>query len=149
MSAADYEFTSDWWLGADPGLVYDVLADPIGYPLWWPSVRKVEQIGPGSARMLCRSTLPYTLAIVTTADVVDPQRRVLKARLTGDLVGWSSWQICAAPDGTRALFGQQVRLTGRLGWVSTSLRPVFNWNHERMMAVGHRGLSGWLARASH
>lgn len=148
MSAADYRFSSDWGLRADPSLVYDVLADPMRYPLWWPSVRRVEQIDQRSARMVCRSTLPYTLAILTTAEVVDPHAGLLTARLAGALEGWSSWQISATAGGTLATFTEQVRVTGMLARVSPLLRPVFGWNHAQMMAAGYRGLSRWLARAT-
>ena len=73
------------------------------YPLWWPEVRSVRQLGDETYELVCRSTLPYDLRFTTKQAVRDPGARVLEATMSGDLEGFSRWTISVHPTGTEAV----------------------------------------------
>lgn len=140
-----YVFRSIWRIDADPDRVYAALADVPAYPQWWPEVRETEQLSDTAGRVRCRSLLPYDLTMVLTREVEDPAARVLRARLSGDLNGVSTWTVSADGDGSVAVFDEDVsvgkaavRAAGRLA------RPVLKFNHDRMMRSGERGLRAHL-----
>ncbi len=89
----------------------DVVVDLERYPEWWPQVRAVASLGPDEARVLCRSSLPYTLDLVLRA--VTRELPVLEVEVGGDLNGWVRWRLTEVPEGTRMDFEQQV--VGRRG----------------------------------
>jgi hypothetical protein len=74
-----------------------------------------------------------------TREVEDASARVLRARLEGDLVGWSEWQVAADRDGTLVHFREKVEL-GRPGWDGRAMvvRSIVSANHWFMT----RGASG-------
>jgi hypothetical protein len=104
----------------------------------------VASLGPDDARVLCRSTLPYTLDLVLTA--VRRETRVLETAISGDLEGWVRWTLEPDRAGTRLGWEQQVAVIGRLAWASYVARPLLTWNHRRMMAGGVAGLRREVAR---
>lgn len=146
MTAHRFRFHSDWVVDADPRTTYDVLADLAAYPLWWPQVRSVTESAPGVAETVCRSALPYELALTMRATTQDPDRGVLEADLSGDLVGWSRWQLVGDGPRTRLVYDQEVELTKpvlrRLGRV---LRAPLRANHTWMMRGARLGLQRYLA----
>lgn len=92
-----------------------------------------------------RSALPYDLHLLLT------RRRdtetVLEAGIEGDLRGFARFRLRPDGDGsTRLLFEQEVEarkpLMRRLAPIA---RPLFRWNHARMMRSGRRGLAALVA----
>ncbi|MDQ2748395.1 MAG: SRPBCC family protein [Actinomycetota bacterium] len=148
MAADHYVFRSTWRIEADPDRVYAALADVAGYPTWWPQVHEATQLDDVSGELRCRSLLPYDLVFVIHSEVEDAERRILRARLDGDLAGTSQWEITAdGTGGTRAVFDEDVvvgkaliRLAGPVA------RPALRYNHDRMMRAGERGLRRHLSR---
>lgn len=135
---ASYSFAASW---VTPAPVEDVAAtvtDLEHYPEWWPQVRAVAKLGPDTARVLCRSALPYTLDLVL--DAVSRQAPVLEVAVRGDLDGWVRWTLTSVDGGTRTDFTQEVEVRGALGAASLLARPLLRWNHHRMMAGCERGL---------
>lgn len=138
---ADFAFRESWQLAAPVAAVHDVLLDLQHYPEWWPQVVAVASLGPEDARVLCRSTLPYTLDLVLHAVSRSPER--LEVGVAGDLRGSVCFTLTRTAAGTRIDYAQEVCAAGWLGAVSLLARPVLRWNHDRMM----RGcLSGLRAR---
>lgn len=153
----EFRFRSRWRLPAAPDTVYAVLADVEGYPRWWPQIRSARALGDGAGELTCRSLLPYDLTFAMRRELEDPIRRVLRARLDGDLIGISQWTVdedgsaeasiatfdeevdvaAAARPGSR---GGLVRAAGRLA------RPALRYNHDHMMRSGERGLRQHLSR---
>src|SRR6476619_3999535 len=127
-----YEFRETWEVAAPVDAVRDLLVDLERYPEWWPQVVAVASLGPDDARVLCRSTLPYTLDLVLHA--VSREAPRLEVEVAGDLTG------------TGLDFAQDVTVQGRLlGWASYVGRPLLAWNHDRMMAGCLAGLRRQLA----
>lgn len=147
-----FVFRDRWLIDAPPGAVFVTLADPDEYPTWWPNIVAAQRIDDGSGMLACRSVLPYTLRMRVTREVVDPERGQLRARLDGDLVGWSSWTVAAVPRSgalrTWAEFRQEVTAPGVPGGNYAILRPVLDANHRVMMWRGRRGLARHLSAVS-
>jgi hypothetical protein len=145
-SSHRYVFRATWRLAAPVDDVYAVLADPESYPAWWPQVRSVVRIGSDAGVMRVRSLLPYDLVVSGTRELEDPIRRVLRARLEGDISGWSGWAISATGAGTVAVFDEDVVVhKPLLRALSHVVRPALTWNHALMMRSGERHLRRYLA----
>ncbi len=151
--AAAFVFDATWTIAAPAQAVYEVLAAPDDYPRWWPQIRWARRIDADSGELSARSRLPYSLRMTVRREVEDPGTLTLRAALTGDLVGFSRWQVRPAaggtgPDGrpsTTATFRQEVDVTGAALRIAASLAPaVLRWNHSAMMAAGEQGLRRYL-----
>jgi len=135
---ASYSFTESWLTPAPVAAVADTVLDLERYPEWWPQVRAVAKLGPDTARVLCRSALPYTLDLVL--DAVSREAPVLEVAVSGDLDGWVRWTLSPVDGGTRTDFAQEVVVTGALAASSYVARPLLTWNHHRMMRGCEHGL---------
>jgi uncharacterized protein YndB with AHSA1/START domain len=142
-----YRFLTVWDIPAPPGRVYDVLADPRSYPVWWPEIREVRQLDARTGRMRFRSLLPYELAVVAHEVRQDPAAGVLEARLTGDLEGTTRWTVTSRGDGGAvAVFAEDVEVYRPLmRRLALPGRPAFRVNHALMMKNGRKGLTHYLA----
>jgi hypothetical protein len=138
-----YRFCETWSVPAPPEAIRDVLLDLERYPQWWPQVVAVASLGPDDARVLCRSTLPYTLDLVLHA--VSRELPAVEVAVDGHLRGWVRWTLTSAPEGTTMLLEQEVTLQGPLAPLAVLARPLLRWNHARMMAGGRAGLIRRLA----
>lgn len=148
MGQRRFTFAETWRVDAPPSAVHGVLLDLEHYPDWWPQVVAVAKVDDDHARVLCRSTLPYTLDLWLTATHREPTR--LETRLDGDLTGWVRWRLAPDTDGrgTRLDFEQQVVTTARfLGLAAYVVQPLLRWNHHRMMAGCLAGLRERLAQS--
>jgi len=141
-----FSFDEQWWLPAPPEAVRDVLVDLEHYPEWWPQIVAVASLGPDDARVLCRSTLPYTLDLVMHA--VSRELPLLEVELAGHLRGWVRWRLAPVDGGTRLDLTQEVTVHGPVAPFAAVLRPLASWNHRRMMAGGLAGLRRRLAQAA-
>lgn len=140
MTATEHRFHESWHVDAAPNEVAAVLDDLANYPTWWPEVVAVAALGDDSARVLCRSRLPYVLDLVLTARTRSTER--LQVEVEGDLVGWVRFDLSEERGGTRLDLHQEVRTYGWLGLASRAFRPVLHWNHHEMMRGCREGLAG-------
>jgi hypothetical protein len=146
VGGSRYKFRSTWHVNASPEDVYAVLERVSDYPLWWPQVRRVRPLDNDTYELVCRSVLPYELRFTTEQAVRDPVQRVLEARMSGDLEGFSRWTLSGDSDETTATFDEQVVATKPLlRRLELVARPAFTANHSRMMRDGERGLRTYLA----
>ena len=145
---ARFSFQDLWHVAAPARAVFEILADPDHYPVWWPNILAVQRIDRQSGTLVCRSVLPYTLRITVRQQVVDPARGLLRAGLTGDLAGWSSWEVKTLPRSgapqSMVRFRQEVTAPGVPGGGSRILAPLLDANHRAMMRRGLRGLTKHL-----
>lgn len=145
MSAARrFRFTDRWTVSAPAERVRDVVIDLEYYPVWWPQVRAVASLGPDDARLLIRSTLPYTLDLVLHA--VSRELPELRVELDGDLRGWARWRLHPESGGTGMDFAQEVELMRLPTLAARAARPLLRWNHARMMAGCRAGLARRLGQ---
>jgi hypothetical protein len=141
-----FRFQTNWRLASAPSRVYNTLADVERYPQWWPQVKVARQLDEDSGELICRSMLPVSLRLIARRDIEDADSLRLRATLSGDLIGWSSWQIEPDGKGSIATFTEEVSTTGALKAAARFARPVLEWNHAAMMRGGERGLRTYLAR---
>ncbi|RAG82962.1 polyketide cyclase [Streptacidiphilus pinicola] len=141
-----YRFSTRWELPAAYQRVFEVLADPLVYPRWWPQILEVQQLTDDSGRMRFRSLLPYELQVTAFAARHDPDAGVLEARLTGDLAGVTRWTVSRDGGGrTVAVFDEDVEVHKPLmRLLALPGRPAFRANHAWMMRAGRAGLARHL-----
>jgi hypothetical protein len=145
-SSAEYVFRSEWRIAAGPDEVYAALQDVSTYPSWWPQVVGARWLDDDSGEVRCRSLLPYELCFVVHREIEDPDERVLRARLVGDLAGTSQWTVAPSGKGSLAVFDEEVDVHKRLvRVVGRFARPALRFNHDLMMRAGEKGLCKHLA----
>ncbi|MEP9361812.1 SRPBCC family protein [Nocardioides sp. CN2-186] len=138
-----FAFRDSWVVPGAVAAVHDLLVDLEHYPDWWPQVLAVASLGPDDARVLCRSTLPYSLDLVLHA--VDRSLGRLEVAVSGDLSGTVRFELSEDPGGTRLDFWQEVSVDGLLGAASYVAGPLLRWNHDRMMQGCVSGLRSALS----
>ena len=148
---AAYDFLTSWCIGAPIERVFSVLNDTAAYPEWWKGVASVEVLESGDAnglgqlaRLSWRSSLPYTLSFDSRVTRVEPPY-LIEGTASGELEGVGAWHLFSGREGTAVLYSWRVRTTRR--WMNVSgplARPAFNWNHDRVMRQGGRGLADRL-----
>jgi carbon monoxide dehydrogenase subunit G len=146
VALTHYEFHSVWHVAAPPAVVFDVLIDLESYPAWWPEVKAVRHLGQRRYETICKATLPYRLTFKTTQGHYDFDLHVVEGLLSGDLNGFSRWQVFSDNGGSRLVYDQEV-MTGKplLNRLAPVARPVFRANHTLMMRHGESGLRTYLA----
>src|SRR5436190_235827 len=154
-TAADYHFVTRWRLDGTCGEIADILGDPLGLEVWWPSVYlKVEEIEPARSesgvgrrvRLLTKGWLPYTLRWdLVVLDSRYPHGLTIGA--TGDFEGTGVWTF--RQDGAMVDITYDWRIRAAkplLRNLSFLLRPLFENNHRWAMAQGEESLALELAR---
>lgn len=136
-----YRFDSTWRVRAEPEAVWDLLHDLEAWPRWWREIHESERVDEDTAEVRVRSVLPYDLHLRLTRERDDAQARVLEARIERDLEGWARFTLRRAPAGTLLRYEQAVVVRKPLmRALAPVVRPLFVWNHSRMMRSGERGL---------
>jgi uncharacterized protein YndB with AHSA1/START domain len=146
-SSSHFDLVSHWRLRAPVEHVWAALANPAGWPAWWPYVQQVQTLrdggadGVGSVRRIDWSTrLPYRLVVeVEAIESVRHQR--LRGRSRGQLDGEGLWLLRADDGFTDVTYVWRVRLVKRwMRWLAPLLAPLFRWNHDGVMRAGEAGL---------
>jgi len=132
--------------------VWAAIEDAETWPQWWPYVADVTLLVPGGARGLgsvrrlrWRTALPYTLSF--DARVVSLEAPfALDAQASGDLDGVGRWRLSRAGAFTLVRYHWEVSATRPwMRRMTPWVRPLFEWNHERVMRAGEHGLARRLA----
>jgi uncharacterized protein YndB with AHSA1/START domain len=149
---ADYNFLTTWLLESPREPVWDVLHDQAAWPQWWRGVEVAEEVSrpPGGedvgtvSRTVWRSLLPYRVEFeVLTTRVERPT--LLEGRAKGDLVGTGRWRLYEQEGITAVLYEWNVATTRPwMNRLAPLLRPVFEWNHDWVMARGGEGIAARL-----
>jgi hypothetical protein len=136
-----YRFENHWRLPQERSRLFEVLADVGSYPTWWPQVRAVARVDDETAHVVARSLLPYSLDLVLTRAVEDPDAGILEVRIGGQLDGWSRWTLRETGAHTAVRYEQEVVTPGALMRTASHVaRPALVANHAWMMRGGRRGL---------
>jgi uncharacterized protein YndB with AHSA1/START domain len=152
MTATELHLVTEWALAAPPAAVWDALTHPEDWPTWWRAVERVELIEAGDAsglgayrRFTWRTALPYRLRFSMRVTRIEPMS-VLEGWADGELSGVGRWTLTAHGDKTHVLYDWFVKLNSPwMRALAPLLRPVFAWNHDRVMAWGYEGLARKLA----
>lgn len=147
----EYAFRTRWRLAASREDVFAVLHDSERWPEWWRGLERVVKLeggdgeGRGSlGRYTWRSLLRYRLEFDMRITRVDRPHR-MEGRASGDLDGTGSWRLYDDGTGTAVVFDWRVRTTRPwMNLLAPLGRPVFRWNHDRIMRRGGHGLARHL-----
>jgi hypothetical protein len=86
----------------------------------------------------------YTLGFETVTRVRTPPR-LLEAEAVGELEGRGSWRLEPLERGTRVRYYWAVKTNKAwMNWLAPIARPVFDWNHDRIMSAGGRSIAARL-----
>ena len=145
---AEYAFLTAWRIAASREAIFEVLHASERCPEWWDGVESVEKLEDGDAdgrgslgRYTWRSALRYRLEFeMRITNVERPSR--MDGAAVGELTGTGVWRLYEDGGGTAVLFEWRVHT---MRWWMNALapiaRPVFRWNHDRLMRAGGRGLA--------
>jgi uncharacterized protein YndB with AHSA1/START domain len=148
---ADYRFLTTWLLDSPREPVFDAIYDQASWPGWWRGVEEASEIRPGEedgvgtvARMVWKSLLPYRVEFeVTTTHVERPH--LLQADAVGELTGVGRWRLFEYEGATAVLYEWNVATTRAwMNLLAPVARPVFEWNHDWVMARGGEGIANLL-----
>ncbi len=146
--AARYEFLTTWLLRAPRTEVWDALQDPLAWPDWWRGVESVEELDGGDGervgshyRVRWRSLVPYPVEFEFEVDRIE-RPLLMAGRATGELTGTGTWRLYEQDGVTAVTYDWRVATTKPwMNLVAPLARPVFEWNHDWVMAHGGEGLA--------
>ena len=148
---ANYEFLTTWVLDAPREDVWDALWESECWPEWWRGVVEATEIDPGTpcgigrrGRYAWRSRIPYPVRFEVVSTVVE-RPHALAGEASGELEGTGRWSLLEDDGNTVVIYDWRVRTTKRwMNLVSPIARPIFKWNHDRVMRWGGEGLARHL-----
>ena len=149
---ANYSFLTTWLLDSPREPVFEAIYDQARWPQWWRGVEEAEELRPGDgddgvgtvARMVWKSLLPYRVGFeVTTTRVERPH--LMEGDAVGELTGTGRWRLYEQEGVTAVLYEWNVATTKAwMNLVAPVARPVFEWNHDWVMARGGEGIARLL-----
>lgn len=143
-----YEFVTHWSIPAPLERVWDELMSPEEWPGWWWGVKQVTLLEPGVdklgtgavRRYVWRSRLPYRLAFTMQTTKIEPCR-LIEGVASGELEGFGRWTLSHEAGQTDVRYDWQVVANKWwMKWLAPVARPLFEWNHDVVMAWGREGL---------
>jgi polyketide cyclase/dehydrase/lipid transport protein len=146
-----YSFVSIWKVEAPIERVWAAIKETKEWPSWWKYVAKVVELKKGEAnglgsvsRYTWSSPLPYRLTFITrVVEVQEPHMIVGLAN--GELSGTGRWQLSQEGAVTTVQYNWDVSTNKRiLNLLAPIARPIFSWNHHKVMEAGGEGLARLL-----
>jgi hypothetical protein len=144
-----FYLTTIWLIPAPVKTVWSCLVDTETWPAWWKYVVAVEQTAEGDSsginnirQYYWRTCLPYSLMLNLRVTQIQPYHLIC-VEVTGDLQGDGSCQLTSigSTNQTEVEFKWHVQTCKPwMNWCTTLTRPVFAWNHARVMKLGEQGL---------
>jgi uncharacterized protein YndB with AHSA1/START domain len=148
-----FDLITKWQFDQPIARVWKLLHEVRHWPEWWPAVLLVEEIEAGDEagvgavnRFVWKTALPYRIAFKMRVARVEPMR-LIEAWSVGDLDGRGLWNLHEAAGATHVRYRWTVEV--KKPWMQALapvLRPVFAWNHDRVMEQGRVGLERALSR---
>ena len=147
MSAQDFHLVTEWRLNAPLARVWDILLRTEDLPSWWRAVKSVQILEPGDAhgigavrRMTWRTALPYSLSFDMRTTKVEPMS-LIEGEAFGELEGLGRWTLREDDGVTHVRYDWIVRVSKPwMRLMAPLLRPVFAWNHQKVMTWGLEGI---------
>jgi uncharacterized protein YndB with AHSA1/START domain len=148
---ASYSFLTTWLLESPREPVWEAIYDQASWPQWWRGVEEASEVRPGDdggvgtvARMVWKSLLPYRVEFeVTTTRIERPF--LLEADAVGELSGVGRWRLYEQGGVTAVLYEWNVATSKAwMNLLAPVARPVFEWNHDWVMACGGEGIARLL-----
>lgn len=145
----EFSLTTIWQIPASIESVWSCLIHTEAWPSWWKYVIAVDEISAGDPTGLnnvrhyvWRTALPYRLAI--DLRVTELQScNLVAVEVCGDLRGKGVCQFSShtASAETEVRFHWHVHTCKPwMNWFGDLIRPIFIWNHGKVMKSGEEGL---------
>lgn len=149
--AARYSFLTTWLLRSPREPVFEAIYDEADWPRWWRGVEVAEELRAGDelgvgtvSRMVWRGPLPYRVEFEVTATRIE-RPSLMEGEAVGDLEGTGRWRLFEQDGVTAVIYEWDVSTTRPwMNRLAPILRPVFEWNHDRVMRRGGEGLAARL-----
>lgn len=149
-----FSLTTTWLIPAPIEAVWSCLIDTETWPTWWKYVEAVEETTSGEASGLnnirkyhWRTCLPYYLILDLRVTCIQP-KYLVSVEVSGDLRGDGCCRLSFQPgkSQTQVVFYWNVQTCKPwMNWFPRLTRPIFIWNHERVMKQGEQDLIRHLA----
>jgi len=152
---SEYNFTTQWYFNHPVERVWEEIRLMDHWPEWWKYVRHVEKIRDGSKdeigsvrRIQWSTALPYKITFDSELIALDYPRR-MEGKAFGDLTGTGVWTFEPNAKGTHVRYDWKVKITKKwMNALEPILKPVYKWNHDKVMKSGYEGLVQRLALQS-
>jgi uncharacterized protein YndB with AHSA1/START domain len=146
-----YKFVTIWKLDAPIECVWEAIHNTSEWPRWWKYVRQVHETEPGGENGVgslraytWSSALPYKLSFEMRSTRVD-RPYVLEGTAQGELTGTGRWELSSQDGVTTVRYTWEVDMRKPfLNLIAPIARPLFVWNHNKVMQAGGEGLSRLL-----
>lgn len=144
---AEYNFTTLWHFDHPVEKVWNIIWLMDHWPDWWKYVRQVEKIREGDEqeigavrRITWSTALPYSLTFDSELTFLVQYKR-MEGRALGDLTGIGIWTFEPNGIGTNVRYDWNVNITKPwMRFFEPILKPLFKWNHDKVMQAGYKGL---------
>ncbi len=142
-----YEFVTSWRIHAGLPEVWEVIYHSELWPEWWQGLERVVETEQGTGdgvgnlrRYTWKGALPYRLTFDIRTTCIEHHVRI-EGKASGDLNGTGTWRFAREGDFTRVRHDWRV-WTGKwwMNVLAPVARPVFRWNHDKIMEWGRAGL---------
>jgi uncharacterized protein YndB with AHSA1/START domain len=148
---ADYAFLTTWLLESPCEPVWEAVYDQERWPQWWRGVEEAEALRGGEpngigtvSRLVWKSLLPYRVEFEVTTTRIE-RLRLLEADAVGELSGVGRWRFYEQAGVTAVLYEWNVATSKAwMNLLAPVARPVFEWNHDWVMARGGEGIAQLL-----
>ena len=145
---ADYAFLTTWLLESPREPVWEAIYDQASWPQWWRGVEEAEEIAPGEDERRRHGRahgLEEPAALpgrVRGDDDAGRAPHLLQADAVGELSGVGRWRLYEQDGVTAVLYEWNVATTQAwMNLLAPVARPVFEWNHDWVMARGGEGIA--------
>jgi uncharacterized protein YndB with AHSA1/START domain len=148
---ADYAFLTTWLLESPREPVWEAIYDQACWPNWWRGVEEAEEVRGGEesgvgtvSRLVWKSLLPYRVEFEVTTTRVE-RLQLLEADAVGELSGVGRWRFYEQDGITAVLYEWNVATSKAwMNLLAPVARPIFEWNHDWVMARGGEGIARLL-----
>ncbi len=145
---SDYQFVTIWQFQAPLERVWQEINAMSRWPAWWPYVANVDLLQRGDAnelgsirRITWKTALPYTLTFDSELTHETYLQR-MEGRAFGELEGKGIWTFSEENGITTVRYDWQVSTTKVwMKLLAPIARPIFEWNHDKLMKAGYKGLN--------
>ena len=146
MKLNNYSFESHWHIPAAITVVVPLISDVEKWPEWWPGLesavvkKETEDLVGSTATMVWQAMSGYKIHLRLHITHLQPNRSI-SYDSAGDLAGHGSWTFREVGTKTDMIIKWQVHTTKVwMNLLTPLLKPIFKYNHRRMMRQGEKGL---------
>jgi hypothetical protein len=144
--ATRYRFLTEFELSSSPAAVEKTLRDVATWGSWWKWARRIEPLtsehGVLGARYRNWITTPLFYGFTYDTEVVEVTDELIRLDVSGDLAGSGLFQFQGTESGGSFLSFEWSVETHKtwMNLLAPLARPVFLWNHRRLMSDFGEGL---------